>query len=120
MYPGPNDTDWQVAKFQHRELVAMGQHQQFVARVLTATPSARPASPSIRRQLGTLLVCVGQRLQFLISIITADPRVQTINLSRTIDNVPAPVLAASFDGDPARFAVLPKRGNVGIAAPVEG
>ncbi len=63
MYPGPNDTDWQVAKFQHRELVAMGQHQQFVASVLAATTDTRPVSTPIRHQLGTLLVRVGQRLQ---------------------------------------------------------
>ena len=63
MYPGPNDTDWQVAKFQHRELVAMGQHQQFVASILAATTDARPVSTPIRRQLGALLVRAGQRLQ---------------------------------------------------------
>ncbi len=62
MYPGPNDTDWQVAKFQHRERVAMGQHQQCVASVLAATTDARPVSTPIRRQLGTLLVRAGQRL----------------------------------------------------------
>lgn len=63
MYPGPNDTDWQVAKFQHRELVAMGQHQQFVASALAATTDPRPVATPIRRQLGTLLVRAGQRLQ---------------------------------------------------------
>jgi hypothetical protein len=63
MYPGPNDTDWQVAKFQHRELVAMGLHHQYVASVLAATIDARPVSTPIRRQLGTLLVHAGQRLQ---------------------------------------------------------
>ena len=63
MYPGPNDTDWQVAKFQHRELVAIGQHQQFVASVLAARTDARPMSTAIRCQVGTLLVRAGQRLQ---------------------------------------------------------
>ena len=63
MYPGPNDTDWQVAKFQHRELVAIGQHQQFVASVLAARIDARPMSTAIRCQVGTLLVRAGQRLQ---------------------------------------------------------
>jgi oxalate decarboxylase len=57
-------------------------------------------------------------LQLLIFFITAGPRVETINLSQTVDNVPARVLAASFDTDPAWFAALPKRGNVGIAPPV--
>lgn len=54
-------------------------------------------------------------LQVLIFFLTTDPRVETINLSQTFDNVPAQVLAANFDTDPARFATLPKRGNVGIA-----
>jgi hypothetical protein len=63
MFPGPNDTDWQVAKFQHRELVAIGQHQQLVASVLAARTDARPMSTAIRRQLGNLLVHAGQRLQ---------------------------------------------------------
>ena len=63
MYPGPNDTDWQVAKFQHRELVAIGQHQQCVASVLAARTDARPMSTAIRCRVGTLLVRAGQRLQ---------------------------------------------------------
>jgi oxalate decarboxylase len=57
-------------------------------------------------------------LQILIFFLTSDPRVETINLSQTVDNVPAQVLAASFDSDPAQFAALPKRGTVGIAPPV--
>lgn len=57
-------------------------------------------------------------LQFLIFFITPDARIQTINLSLTVDHVPAAVLAASFDSDPAAFAALPKRGNVGIVPPV--
>lgn len=57
-------------------------------------------------------------LQFLIFFITPDPRIQTINLSLTVDHVPAAVLAASFDSVPAAFAALPKRGNVGIVPPV--
>ncbi len=56
-------------------------------------------------------------LQFLIFFITPDPRIQTVNLSLTVDHVPASVLAASFGSDPAAFAALPKRGNVGIAPP---
>jgi hypothetical protein len=63
MYPGPNDTDWQVAKFQHRELVAVGQHQQLVAGVLAAPTEAHRTPTAIRRQLGMLLVRTGQRLQ---------------------------------------------------------
>ena len=67
MYPGPNDTDWQVAKFQHRELVAMGLHQQFAVRALASALAPKvdrgPGSTGIRRQLGTLLVRAGQRLQ---------------------------------------------------------
>ena len=59
-------------------------------------------------------------LQFLIFFIVAEGRVQTINLSQTFESVPAGVLAASFDGDAAWVAALPKRGNVGIAPPVEG
>ena len=62
MYRGPNDTDWQVAKFQHRELVATGQHQQMVASVLATKSHARPVSPAARRYLAALLVRVGQRL----------------------------------------------------------
>jgi oxalate decarboxylase len=57
-------------------------------------------------------------LEFLIFFITPDARIQTINLSLTVDHVPASVLAASFGGDPSAFAALPKRGNVGIAPPV--
>ena len=57
-------------------------------------------------------------LQILIFFLTPDPRVETFTLSQTFDTVPAPVLAASFDSDPARFAALPKRGTVGIAPPV--
>lgn len=57
-------------------------------------------------------------LQFLIFFITPDARLQTINLSQTLDHVPAAVVAASFDSDPAAFAALPKQGNVGIAPPV--
>jgi oxalate decarboxylase len=57
-------------------------------------------------------------LQFLIFFITPDARIQTINLSLTVDHVPASVLAASFDSDPDVFAALPKRGNVGIVPPV--
>jgi hypothetical protein len=57
-------------------------------------------------------------LQILIFFLTPDPRVETITLSLTFDNVPTRVLAASFDSDPARFASLPKRGNVGMAPPV--
>ena len=67
MYPGPNDTDWQVAKFQHRELVAMGLHQQFgasaLASALAPTVDRGPESTGIKQQLGTLLVRAGQRLQ---------------------------------------------------------
>lgn len=57
-------------------------------------------------------------LEFLIFFLTPDPRIQTINLSLTVDHVPASVLAASFDSDPAAFTALPKRGNVGIVPPV--
>jgi oxalate decarboxylase len=57
-------------------------------------------------------------LQFLIFFIVAAGRVQTINLSQTFESVPAGVLGASFDGDAAWIAALPKRGNVGIAPPV--
>ena len=67
MYPGPNDTDWQVAKCQHRELVAMGLHQQFAASALASalapTVDRGPGWTGIRQQLGTLLVRAGQRLQ---------------------------------------------------------
>jgi hypothetical protein len=67
MYPGPNDTDWQVAKFQHRELVAMGLHQQFAASALASalapTVDRGSGATEIRQQLGTLLVRAGQRLQ---------------------------------------------------------
>lgn len=56
-------------------------------------------------------------LQILIFFLTPDPRVETFTLSQTFDTVPARVLAASFDSDPARFAALPKRGTVGIAPP---
>jgi oxalate decarboxylase len=59
-------------------------------------------------------------LDFLIFFITPDARIQTINLSLTVDHVPASVLAASFASDPAAFAALPTRGNVGIAPPVGG
>lgn len=57
-------------------------------------------------------------LQFLIFFLTPDPHIQTVNLSLTVDHVPASVLAASFGSDPAAFAALPKRGNVGIVPPV--
>jgi hypothetical protein len=67
MYPGPNDTDWQVARFQHRELVAMGLHQQLAASALASALAPKvdrgAGSTGIRQQLGTLLVRAGQRLQ---------------------------------------------------------
>jgi hypothetical protein len=67
MYPGPNDTDWQVARFQHRELVAMGLHQQLAASALASalapTVDRGPGLTGIRQQLGTLMVRAGQRLQ---------------------------------------------------------
>ena len=67
MYPGPNDTDWQVARFQHREMVAMGLHQQFAASALASPLAPKvdrgPGSTSIRQRLGTLLVRAGQHLQ---------------------------------------------------------
>jgi hypothetical protein len=67
MYPGLNDTDLQVAKFQYRELVSMGLHQQFAASALASAPAPKvdrgPESTGIRRQLGTLLVRAGQRLK---------------------------------------------------------
>jgi hypothetical protein len=67
MYPGPNDTDWEVAKFQHRERVTIGMHQQLAASALASAPAASvyrdPESTRIRQLLGTLLVRAGQRLQ---------------------------------------------------------
>jgi hypothetical protein len=63
MYPGPNDTDWQVAQLEHRQAVAVGQYQQFVATALASTSNSRPMSTVVRHKLGTLLVRTGQRLQ---------------------------------------------------------
>lgn len=75
MYPGPNDTDWEVAKFQHRERVAMGLHQQLAASALASAlgPSVErgPESTRIRQQFGALLVRAGQRLQGAQSVARA-------------------------------------------------
>ncbi len=62
MYPGLSDTDWQVAMIQHRQLVAEGQYQQFVASNL-ATATGHGLKSATIRQFGTLLVRAGQRLQ---------------------------------------------------------
>jgi len=61
MYPGLNDTDSQVATFQHRQLVATGQHQQYLASLMTATSRRRLVSTAIRFRLGTFLVTAGKR-----------------------------------------------------------
>jgi hypothetical protein len=70
MYPGPNDTDWQVAQFQHRELVHKGQRQQVVARALSATADPCPPSTAVRPRLGTHQQQAIQRLLDLHSILT--------------------------------------------------
>jgi hypothetical protein len=62
MYPGPNDTDWQVAKFQHRQAMAKGQHQQMVASTMTATTAPRSRLVTIRQQFGVALLRAGERL----------------------------------------------------------
>lgn len=54
MSPAPNDTDWQVGKARHREMVAIGQHQQFIACAL-ALSATRDRRVSLRRQLTTAL-----------------------------------------------------------------
>jgi hypothetical protein len=59
MYPAPNDTDWQVGKGRHRELVAIGQRQQLIAGALASASApkveGRNESTAIRRQLGAIL-----------------------------------------------------------------
>jgi hypothetical protein len=60
MYPGLNDTNSQVAKFQHRQMVAEGQYQQYVASMMTATSRPRMVSTAIRHRLGTLFVRASQ------------------------------------------------------------
>jgi hypothetical protein len=62
-FPAPNDTDWQVARFEHQRAVNTGQRQQFVASALRDTAASRSASPTIRQQIATLLVRAGQSLQ---------------------------------------------------------
>jgi hypothetical protein len=61
MYPGLNDTDSQVARFQHRQLVAEGQSQQYVACMMPARSHPRLVSTAIRHRLGTLIRSAGQR-----------------------------------------------------------
>ena len=63
MYPASNDTDWQVAKFQHREMVAIGQHQQFVASALVHQVERGHRSATIRQQLGAVLLRASHRLR---------------------------------------------------------
>jgi hypothetical protein len=70
MYPGPNDTDWQVAQFQHRELVHKGQLEQVVASAMSATADPCPPSTAVRLRLGTHRRHAGQRLPSLHSILT--------------------------------------------------
>jgi hypothetical protein len=70
MYPGPNDTDWQVAQFQHRELVHTGQRQQVVASALSATADPCPPSTAVRLRLGVHRQRAGQLLLGLQSIVT--------------------------------------------------
>lgn len=75
MYPGPNDTDWEVAKFQHRERVTMGLHQQLATAAcqgaLAPLVDRRSKLRIIRLQVGVLLVRTGQRLQGAQSVAGA-------------------------------------------------
>jgi hypothetical protein len=63
MYPGLSEVDCQVAGFRHRQLVADGHFQQFVASVLPVSAGSRVVPISLRQPLGALLVRVGEHLQ---------------------------------------------------------
>ena len=63
MFMGLSEADGQVAMLRHHELVAEGQHQQFVTRMCVTSANTHPRSTAIRQQLGTLLVRAGQSLQ---------------------------------------------------------
>lgn len=67
MYPAPNDTDWQVGRFQHREMVAIGLRQQFAASVLTAAPAPGAACDggrvTLRRYCEAALLYLRHRLR---------------------------------------------------------
>jgi hypothetical protein len=60
MYPGPNDTDWQVAKLRHRENIAAGQHQQSVGAAL-ATTSRGLGAATVQRRFVSALAGAGRR-----------------------------------------------------------
>jgi oxalate decarboxylase len=58
-------------------------------------------------------------LQFLVFFVNAEAEAPHIDLSQTFGYFPPQVLAASFGVDPARFASLPKRGDVFLATSVD-
>jgi hypothetical protein len=62
MYPGLNALDCRVAELRYHQMVAEGQRQQFIAGIRQAPADFRPASTTIRRQLGTLLMRTCQYL----------------------------------------------------------
>ena len=63
MQPGLTETDGQLAMLRYHQLVAEGQHQQFVTRMCVAPANTHSRSASIRRELVTLLVRASQRLR---------------------------------------------------------
>jgi hypothetical protein len=68
MYPGLSDTDCQVAAFRFRQLVAEGQHRQFVAGLCTGPADIRSGTTTFPQRLGTLLVRAGYHLQGLNTV----------------------------------------------------
>lgn len=63
MFPAPNDTDWQVAKFQRRQAEAEGMRQQAAAGVRPAHAASAPVWADVQRRCGAFLARAGRRLR---------------------------------------------------------
>jgi hypothetical protein len=67
MYPAPNATDCQVASFRHREMLATGQREQFVASLRSPTIACPSGHKSLRHRLAERLVAAGRQMQCIHS-----------------------------------------------------
>jgi hypothetical protein len=63
MYPAPNATDCQVASFRHREMLATGQREQFVASLRSPTIACPSGHKSLRHRLAGRLAAAGGQLR---------------------------------------------------------
>lgn len=84
MVPGYSGIDCRVAEFRYQLKLVETPHRQFVANPCPSSPSIRSMSPSLRQQLGTLLVHAGERLQGAQAVITESlDSTQTVAVSAT-------------------------------------